>query len=326
MKTLIFSVFCFFMALGPVAAHADSQLSIFDRLAANEGVSELRIALDYDVLEDNRRTEDFMPAELTNGNETYSLKVRVRGRFRRMNCAMPPLKIKFNKEELLSQGLNKHNDFKLVTHCVEGDVGQDYLLREQLAYELYRTIAGDAAFRTELFKVTYVNTVDGSTETSYAILIEDTDQLEDRLMASQPESSYGTAYEAFTNAEMVNLFQYMIGNTDFSLVQGRNVKLMETENGMVTAVPYDFDFSGFVGASYATVRVDLGQRNQQDRVWIWEFEESAELEAASNHFLSMKDQLMDQVENYTLLDRDSRRELSQFMQSFFRDLQRNRVK
>lgn len=326
MKTLLFSVLCFFLASGLFAADADSPAGIFDRLAAEEGVSELRIALDYNQLESNRRTEDYMPATLVDGDQSYTLKVRVRGRFRRMTCAMPPLKIKFDKQELMSQGLNRHNDFKLVTHCTAGRKGQEYLLREQLAYEMYRTIAGDEAFRTELFKVTYVNTADGSTETSYAILIEDTDELEDRMLADQAENNFGNSYSTFTNAESVSLFQYMIGNTDYSLTQGRNVKLMATTDGSITAVPYDFDFSGLVGAEYATLRTDLGQHDNSDRVWIWEFDQSAQLDTAAEHFLGLKEELLAQVENYTLLDRSSRRNISQYLNGFFRDLERNRVK
>ncbi|MEM6396138.1 MAG: hypothetical protein AAF741_07300 [Bacteroidota bacterium] len=325
MKTFLFTLLFCGLTFGALAAAPDGPQGIFDRLATENGVSELRIAIDYDLLEANRRTEDYMPATLNDGDQSYELKVRVRGRFRRTQCAMPPLKIKFNKSQLLEQGLNRHNDFKLVTHCVAGDAGQDYLLREQLAYELYRTIAGEAAFRTELFKVTYVNTVDGSTETSYAILIEDTDDLEDRLSAKKPESLYGNSYTSFDNAEMVSLFQYMIGNLDYSLAQGRNVKLMQKDNGQITAVPYDFDFAGMVGTDYTRLRVDLGQRWAGERVWIWEFDQSAELDAATDTYLALENQLMQQVEDFDLLSAGSRNEIKSYLKNFYRDLKRGRV-
>lgn len=314
----------FFSCLQVATALPNSPQGIFDLLTEDE-VPELVLAINYDELESVRMNEDFIDATLTEGTTTHNLEVRVRGRFRRTTCAMPPLKLKFDKQWLRAAGLNRHNDFKLVTHCTQDQAGQEALLREQLAYELYATIAGEAALRTELVKVTYVNTVDGSTESSYAILIEDIDDLEDRLAAHKLDNIYGTSYDRFTNAEVVSLFQYMIGNTDYSLAMGRNVKLVEGENEEVTAVPYDFDFSGLVSASYMRLRTDLGQDSPHDRIWIWELNEEPQLEAATQHFLDLEEQLLDQVDNYNELSNGSRREIKNFLKGFFRDLDHNRV-
>ena len=190
---------------------------------------------------------------------------------------------------------------------------------------MYATIAGEAALRTELVKITYLNTVDGSSETSYAILIEDIDDLEDRLEAGKLDNIYGTDYAKFTNAEVVSLFQYMIGNTDYSLAMGRNVKLVEGEDGQVTAVPYDFDFSGIVDASYVRLRTDLGQLSTRDRIWMWDLNQEPQLEAAAQHFLDLEDQLLSQVDNYDVLSNKGRREVKNFLKGFFRDLSNNRI-
>ena len=48
------------------------------------------------------------------------------------------------------------------------------------------------------------------------------------------------------------MFQYMIGNTDFSAVYLHNERLFYVD-GMIVPVPYDFDMSGLVDASYAVV-------------------------------------------------------------------------
>ena len=47
------------------------------------------------------------------------------------------------------------------------------------------------------------------------------------------------------------LFEYMIGNTDMSIWALHNVRLVQKPNRTLTAVPYDFDLSGFVHAPYA---------------------------------------------------------------------------
>ena len=48
------------------------------------------------------------------------------------------------------------------------------------------------------------------------------------------------------------LFQYMIGNTDYSIVYRHNEKLFYFDDKIVP-IPYDFDMSGLVNASYAVV-------------------------------------------------------------------------
>ena len=54
-------------------------------------------------------------------------------------------------------------------------------------------------------------------------------------------------------------FQFMIGNTDFSQAYHHNVKLIYINNKM-TPIPYDFDMSGFVDASYAVVSQIQGEK------------------------------------------------------------------
>jgi hypothetical protein len=47
----------------------------------------------------------------------------------------------------------------------------------------------------------------------------------------------------------------MIGNNDFSTYAPHNEKLMEVD-GKIVPIPYDFDLSGLVNASYAVVSVN----------------------------------------------------------------------
>ncbi|MEM6771565.1 MAG: hypothetical protein AAF597_13360 [Bacteroidota bacterium] len=211
---------------------------------------------------------------------------------------MPPLKLKFKKDGLRAAGLTTHNDFKLVTHCTDDEAGQDAILREQLAYELYNTVAPEASFRTQLITVTYVNTVDGSTTTSYAILIEDTDELKNRLDTKNCKDCYALPAEQINNAETFAMFQYMIGNSDFSNRMVRNMKLMQNTDGNYTAVPYDFDFSGLVNAQYATGFPHLNETSPTDRTMIWEYDTDPDFSETTELFVSLKDQLFEQVANF----------------------------
>jgi len=54
------------------------------------------------------------------------------------------------------------------------------------------------------------------------------------------------------HAILGELFQYMIGNTDWSGTKGHNMELVKGPSEAQWAVPYDFDFSGIVDARYAS--------------------------------------------------------------------------
>jgi len=85
---------------------------------------------------------------------------------------------------------------------------------------------------------------------------------------------YSELHAAQSN--LVSLFMYLAGNTDFALTQGpdgeeccHNAKLLTNDAGEYIAIPYDFDGSGYVNASYAGLPSPLtGLRsNRQRRYW-----------------------------------------------------------
>ena len=67
-------------------------------------------------------------------------------------------------------------------------------------------------------------------------------------------------------AAIMGLFQYMIGNTDYSVPVLHNVELMARDTS-VYPIAYDFDFSGAVNARYATVDPSLSIRRVRDRLY-----------------------------------------------------------
>lgn len=293
--------------------------SLFDRWMTDNNTN-IELHVNFDSLEVYRKKVDFMPAKVIQDGEVLDLEVAVRGKFRRRTCAMPPLKLKFKKAGLRAAGLNTHNDFKLVTHCTNDEAGQDALLREQLAYELYRTINPEASFRTQLLTITYVNTVDGSTTTSYAILIEDVDEMKNRLGGKSCNDCYNMPIANVANAETVTLFQYLIGNADFSTRMVRNLKMVTDTDGQNTFVPYDFDYSGLVNASYAKGMNHLNQSKVTDRVLVWEFADAPDFNEAAEHLVSLKDALLTQVANFDGLTDESKKEICKYLKSGLRQI------
>jgi len=316
--SLIFSCAVFAGTPGDVAK---AGASLFDKWEADSNIN-IELHVNFDSLEAYRKKADFLPAVVIQDGKTLELEVAVRGRYRRRTCTMPPLKLKFKKDGLRAAGLNTHNDFKLVTHCTDDEAGQDAILREQLAYELYNTIAPEASFRTQLLTITYVNTADGSTVTSYAILIEDTDELKGRLDTKNCKECYSLPADQINNAETLAMFQYMIGNSDFSNRMVRNMKLMQNTDGSYQAIPYDFDFSGLVNAQYATGFSNFNETGPTDRTMIWEYDTNPDFSESTELFFSLKEQLLGQVEDFEGLDSSSKREITRYLKDFYKELKK----
>jgi hypothetical protein len=98
--------------------------------------------------------------------------------------------------------------------------------------------------------------------------IEDDDDVARRLDAvAKDEVKLHPMHLQDTNALRLDLFQYMIANTDFSTTFLHNVKVLQTKSNQKIVLPYDFDMAGLVNANYATFDESLGIRSVRERVY-----------------------------------------------------------
>lgn len=206
------------------------------------------------------------------------VKLRTRGIFRRSaeNCEFAPIRVNFRRSQVEHTVFAGQDKLKLVTHCENGsDTYEQYVLKEYLAYRIFNALTEDS-FRTRLLHVTYVDSDrDGESRTRYAFFIEDNNRLAERIGADKAEvrqASYAMLQEK--QAALVTVFEYLIGNTDFSLIgpdKGKdcchNIELFSREPGIYIAIPYDFDFSGIVDARYAVPHPSLRTRSVTRRVY-----------------------------------------------------------
>ncbi|MEO1626706.1 MAG: hypothetical protein AAFV25_16245, partial [Bacteroidota bacterium] len=176
-------------------------------------------------------------------------------------CSFPPIMLKFKKNDLLGMGLDSaYNKVKLVTHCMDDPEGEQYLLKEYLAYNLYNQLT-ERSLQVKLFRIRYVDSKGNQPdEIKYGFLIENHHEMAQRIQG-KAFKQYGTTakdYQAKAYAQMV-LFQYMIGNTDWGAEIMRNIKLIRpNQQGQgIIPVPYDFDFSGLVNSNYAKPNPDF---------------------------------------------------------------------
>ncbi|MFT4760133.1 MAG: hypothetical protein ACI9XO_000930 [Paraglaciecola sp.] len=318
-----FLLFLGLIFLFPTNSFAQSQ-SIFDAMNYQE-VLEMTIEADLDSLKNSRRTDDYQNAYLTFKDEnkqtqSWKMKLRTRGKFRRKICTMPPLKMKFKKAELATAGFNNFNDMKLVTHCVENkEEAKALLMKEYLAYQMYEELT-ENSFRTQLVRITYKDIKTGKKFKNWGFLIEDTAQLAARIEAEKCDC-WGMNDTNFHHGtyELVALFQYMIGNEDYKVNALKNIKTFR-KNGQLIPVPYDFDFSGLVNASYAKPNVDYQLRTMTDRVYLGSVESLTRLHSTKALFHAKEDNFQNLIHDFKKLQSLEKAEMIAYLKSFYKNI------
>lgn len=305
--------------------HSDQ--SLFSVLNQQELV-EMTLVTDIDSLLQKRKAEEYRNADFSYEDEngvvhSFQAKVKPRGKFRRMTCDFPPLKLKFSKDELEAAGLTEMNEMKLVTHCLsDKDVSRDLVFREYLIYKLYNELTPNS-LRAQLVKITYLDKSNSDYRlTRYGFLIEDEEEFSWRTSSEMTENmglkptSLSPSHE-----KLAAVFQYMIGNTDWSVEMRRNLEILKKADGKLVPVPYDFDFSGIVMAPYARPNVDVGQKKVGERVFMGSAESAQELYATLNYYRTKKEDLLEVVEDFSLLDEYSKETISAYLNSFFDEIE-----
>ncbi len=301
--------------------------SLLDQLGQQE-VVKMTLTADFDSLLQNRNTNDYNPGVLRyedeNGiDQTYHIKLRPRGKFRRKMCDFPPLKLNFSKDELQAAGLTPFDKFKLVTHCLDdAPLSRRLVLREYLAYKLLNELTPNS-YRVQLVKITYRNqNNERNKSTRWGFLIEDDDELASRMECEECKNCMGRGAENFSpsHEKIASLFQYMIGNSDWSLKMNRNITLFTKPDGTFVPVPYDFDFSRFVGAPYMRPNSDYQQTGAMERIFMGHATSAKELYATIAYFKTKKSALTRLVRNFSLLEEDDRLDLVQYLNTFYQDI------
>jgi hypothetical protein len=186
------------------------------------------------------------------------LKIKTRGHFRKIssNCKYPPILLNFKKSSTPKSSVFDGQDkMKLVTHCR----GEKYVINEYLVYKLYNLIT-PRSFKARLVRVVFKDTVKNKSSIPYyGILLEEEKQMAKRNQSSSLEK-IGLRPEVTQKEDFLKMavFEYMIGNTDWSVQYQQNIKLIKTDStSLPIAIPYDFDHAGIVRAPYAKPAPEL---------------------------------------------------------------------
>lgn len=205
---------------------------------------------------------------------TLPVDLQARGNFRldKERCRHAPLRVLFHKKSSLGTLFENQQKLKLVVSCRKQSAYKQYVIHEYFLYRMYNLLT-DASFRVKLAEITYSETGRSGTHKSYGFFIEDQKRLGQRLGLKRIR---GNRIEVNTLDEqqisLVALFQFLIGNTDWSVRKGEgdedcchNTKIMGKAGKPSIPVPYDFDFSGLIRTEYAQPQAKLRLRSVRIR-------------------------------------------------------------
>ncbi len=299
------------------------------RLFNHETPLEFDVFTDFKLLQKNRFKDEYQEAKIQHHISdtltiTRQVRIKPRGAFRLKECRFPPLRVNVKRTQEVFELLDQLDKLKMVIPCSSTDRHQTYIFNEYLAYKLYNIVT-DYSFGVRLLKVNYQNT-SGKMQvgSAYTFVIESQKSLARRLMAIPIKNDKVSAKSCSESyAAVMYLFQYLIGNTDWSVAGLHNVKLIKTEDPTIPLpipVPYDFDYSGLVDASYAIPGDHVDIPSVRFRKYLGYCVDESTLNQAVALFLEKEQEVISYVEQFPWLQgRDKERSLS-YIREFYQEL------
>ena len=250
-----------------------------------------------------------------------NIKVRARGNIRRTYiCDFPPLLLNFKLKDVNGGEFAGINKLKMVPYCKLGY--EEYILKEYLIYKLYNALT-DYSLRVRLFKINYINTARESKPLrQYGFAIEPISLLEKRTKSVEVKSV--KLSQKNIKPEIMDrfaIFNYMIGNTDWSVPILHNTLVMSQglsdrpDLGMI--VPFDFDYSGLVDAEYAVPFEGLPIKTVQDRLYLGICRSQEAFKNDLKQFLDHKEQFYRIINEFPYLGARAKKQMIMYLDSFY---------
>jgi hypothetical protein len=299
-------------------------------LFADDTPLEIKLTAPFQAVFRTRQDPQYQAATLAIGGaedaaQAVPLRVRVRGKSRAALCSFPPLLLNFRTEDLASTVLAGEDRLKLVTHCDSRGSYDDYVRLEYLSYRVLSLLTPQS-LRARLVRVSYFDSErERDLGTRPGILLEDEERFAQRqgfTIFDEPtvvRERYDT--EA---AALVDVFQYLIGNTDWSAVAGprgeaccHNVVPYVRADGAFVPVPYDFDSAGIVSPPHAVPNERLPIRDVRVRLYRGPCRPAADLAAVFARFEQLRPAIVGLFDERQGLDADVAQRARSYVEGFY---------
>jgi hypothetical protein len=326
------------MTTGMIRAQADSpggndstiliDFTLFPNADPFQSDSIIKISLKFDIKEFVRTKHkgEYQKAQFTLYHldsimVDEEIRIRARGIARRSHCYLPPIKLNFKETEFDNDTLTDISSLKLVTHCKNSKMYDQYLFKEFLVYRMYNLLT-DSSFRVKLLDIDYIDSKDKMKPlTKYGFIIESNDHLANRLQGVRINTQGINTWDTDRYLTgLLDVFQYMIGHTDWAIPVLHNIRLIKPSvpYSGILAIPYDFDYSGMVNTIYSIPDENLGTESVRTRVYRGYCLPSEDhYNRIFKVFLNKKQEMFSLVEDFELLDKKSREEMLSYLEEFY---------
>jgi len=331
MKPLLLFYLIFTTGLFSYAQHHEQTAEAHDISPLFMDEKDLKVTLNYskkDILTFSNDST-YLGSSLSytasdNKQKTLKVGLRARGNYRRLNCYYLPLWFKIDKDESKGSIFEEDKKLKVVLPCLKSSQANDHVVKEFLAYKIYEVMS-PYHFDTKLIYITLEEERDGKSKDHdlLAILIQDTKNLaaayDGKIIKRHMDPKGQDPASAVRNA----LFQYMIGNTDYSITYRHNEKLFYIDDKIVP-IPYDFDMSGLVNASYAVVSAiqnkTLPISNVTTRLYRGFDREETIIQEIRKEYIEKENEVYRMVDSYQTYFKDPKefKELRNYLEGFYK--------
>jgi len=305
-----------------------------DPLFSDDSILDVRIVAPFKQIMQERPIDEEIPGTFSfvaadGSSGEFAVDIRTRGNNRRREdvCPFAPLRLDFKKDDLDDTLFDKQDKLKLVTHCDNGSkVYQQAVIKEYLAYRVFNAVT-DISFRVRLLRITYeYSDKKNDEEITYAFLIESKERLAKRIGLEEQElnaMSVTLLDQEYTNLSSV--FEYLIGNLDFSPVIGatgevccHNYALFSADRKTYWSIPYDFDLTGFVEAPHHNLNPKFKQRNARQRVYRGRCYNQDFVPASLQKFRDQRATIEAVVATQPELEKSTRKRIQSYLKSFYK--------
>ncbi len=298
------------------------------RLFQDEEPLEITLVFDLKSYFRDNPKQGYLKANITfySGKKdsiSKDIRLRTRGIFRKEYCTFAPIELNFKKVDFGYSDLNKISKIKLVPQCKTGIENEKYVLREYLIYKLFNLMT-DTSFRVRLLKINYVDSEKKKkTISQYAFFIEPVEMLAERTKSVQIKSKFLNQKTILPYVmDRLAIFNYMIGNFDWAVPGQHNIKIIKPlivdTLQLGIAIPYDFDWTGFVNASYAVPDDKIvGVETVRERLFLGVCRSRSVYEKDLRVFIAKKDEFYRRINEFPYLDKRDKKDIINYLDEFY---------
>ena len=334
MTRILFVVFTLTLAAADAFAESSDPL-LFD----SHEVLNLTMPVNFDKLCRPRETPDcdyaptvFEYRDGTGQIRTVPISIRRRDGWRALetNCQVPTIFVRFDPEHTAGTTFEGQTTLALTSHCGKGistdnqrtrtlpDKFESYVGNEFFGYRLYNLVT-DVSLKVRFVRITYADPEDPRRNfTRNGFFAEHFESLAQRFNAELVSGS-GLDLEKLdlAAADEIALFNYMIGNTDWSILAQDNIFLLRFPDGRQVPVLFDLDMSGLVNAHYAEPAPGLPIRSVKQRYFQGFCNPKTDWDALFAKFGALENDMLRMLIDAPGMGRGDRRASAAFLLDFF---------